>query len=297
MKREWFADKAWCDHCHKPFVKENSTLLRHLQRHNKKELHDGVAHEETSTDLAHNETEIKKRGAFRMPGRSKVTEVIDETHAIMLVKLKALLQQSFSVSLTTDAAKMPTGDYYVAVTCHWISMDWCLMPKPPQSWGLLNMKWADLPTPVSSMHEFVLRDMNRHWDVVAVGAVLTAAVLPQSKHRRFEDCDFLDADEELDLNSASAAQANESNDLRREVKDEFDAWLSVPETRLVNTTSPIDPLAKWKLLDSRFPRISKLARNYFAIPASSAPSERVFSRAKLIQQRQRWNLLSDWKRA
>ena len=62
-----------------------------------------------------------------MPGRSKVTEVIDETHAKMLFKLKVLLQQSSSVSLTTDAAKMPTGDSYVAVTCHWISMDWCLM--------------------------------------------------------------------------------------------------------------------------------------------------------------------------
>ena len=31
------------------------------------------------------------------------------------------------MSLTTDAAKMPTGDSYVAVTCHWISTDWCLM--------------------------------------------------------------------------------------------------------------------------------------------------------------------------
>ena len=59
----------------------------------------------------------------------------------------------------------------------------------------------------------------------------------------------------------------------------------------VNATSPIDPLAWWKLHDSRFPRISKLARKYLAIPASSAPSERVFCRAKLIQQRQRWKLL------
>ena len=83
-----------------------------------------------------------------------------------------------------------------------------------------------------------------------------------------------------------------SNDLRRKVKDEFDAWFSVPETRQVNATSPIDPLAWWKLHGSRFPRISKLAIKYrLAIPASSAPSERVFSRAKLIQQRQRWNLL------
>ena len=45
----------------------------------------------------------------------------------MLLRLKALLQQTTSVSLTTDVAKMPTGDFYVAVTCHWISTNWCLM--------------------------------------------------------------------------------------------------------------------------------------------------------------------------
>ena len=39
---------------------------------------------------------------------------------------------------------------------------------------------------------------------------------------------------------ATTAISPLSNDLRREVKDEFDAWLSVPETRQVNATSPID---------------------------------------------------------
>ena len=67
------------------------------------------------------------RGSFRMPGRSKLTELIDDMYAKMLLRFKALLQQSTSVSLTTDAAKMPTGDSYVAVTCHWMSTDWCLM--------------------------------------------------------------------------------------------------------------------------------------------------------------------------
>ena len=62
-----------------------------------------------------------------MPGRSKLTELIDDMYAKMLLRFKALLQQSTSVSLTTDAAKMPTGDSYVAVTCHWMSTDWCLM--------------------------------------------------------------------------------------------------------------------------------------------------------------------------
>ena len=210
-------------------------------------------------------------------------------------------------------------------------------PNPPHSWGLLNKTWVDLPTPVSSMHNFLLRDMKRHWHtgnvLLGMAAIVDprhkslewlkphqqhliqqqlldemfavaeipipdndenneddAAVPPKLKHRRFEDCDFLDADEEesekLDHNSDAPAHG-----LRREVKDEFDAWLLIPEVRQVNATSPIDPLACWKLHDSWFPRASKLARKYLAIPASSAPSELVFSRAKLIQQRQRWNLL------
>ena len=66
------------------------------------------------------------------------------------------------------------------------------------------------------------------------------------------------------------------------------AWLLVPEARVIDANSPID---WWKMYDGQFPPIAKLARKYLAIPASSAPSERVFSRAKLIQQRQRWNFL------
>ena len=51
----------------------------------------------------------------------------DDLFATMMAKLKALLYQSTSVSLTTDAAKMLTGDSYVAVTCHWISSEWELL--------------------------------------------------------------------------------------------------------------------------------------------------------------------------
>eukprot|EP00731_Ephydatia_muelleri_P024124 Em0016g395a len=477
---EGFADKAWCDYCHKPFElressgeqEEASLTLAYKGRESTliaKKGHIEQYFTAKSVPLIDNEHDTAmqllaqawyddllpplladslsfnkfiaciSRGSFRMPGRSKLTELIDDIYAKMLLRLKALLQQSTSVLLATDAAKMLTGDSYVAVTCHWISADWCLMsavlglsiknyidpakpknapaapinptsdlvstfrkliplcklidelglegpseadwsaakmlcqflkpfqivtdylqgekyptlgslsrkitqlmlylsrPNPPHSWGLLNKTWVDLPTPVSSMHNFLLRDMKRHWHtgnvLLGMAAIVDprhkslewlkphqqhliqqqlldemfavaeipipdndenneddAAVPPKLKHRRFEDCDFLDADEEesekLDRNSDAPAHG-----LRREVKDEFDAWLLIPEVRQVNATSPIDPLACWKLHDSWFPRASKLARKYLAIPASSAPSELVFSRAKLIQQRQRWNLL------
>ena len=53
-----------------------------------------------------------------MPGRTKLTNMIDELYEDML-KLKDMLKQSSSVSLTTDAAKMPTGDSY----CHHRPLD------------------------------------------------------------------------------------------------------------------------------------------------------------------------------
>ena len=51
--------------------------------------------------------------------------MIDELYEDIMMKLKDMLKQSNSVSLqyTTDAAKMPTGDSYVAITGHWINSD------------------------------------------------------------------------------------------------------------------------------------------------------------------------------
>ena len=94
-------------------------------------------------------------------------------------------------------------------------------------------------------------------------------------------------EETSEVNVAAGADG-----LRRAVTGEFNAWLIVPEARPHGyANSPIDPLARWKMHDGQFPTIAKLARKNLAIPASSAPSdsgsERVFSRAKLIQQRQR----------
>ena len=63
------------------------------------------------------------------------------------------------------------------------------------------------------------------------------------------------------------------------------------EIRSVDVMASLDPLEWCKMHNTQFPTIEKLARKYLAIPVSSAPSEsEVFSRAKLIQERQRWSL-------
>ncbi|KAL0582424.1 hypothetical protein ABG067_007725 [Albugo candida] len=53
------------------------------------------------------------------------------------------------------------------------------------------------------------------------------------------------------------------------------------------------PLEYWKKNEYRFPILSKFARKYLAVCASSVPSERLFSRAKRIVNHQRASLTSN----
>ena len=68
---------------------------------------------------------------------------------------------------------------------------------------------------------------------------------------------------------------------------ELDRYLNMP-----NEDKDSDPLEFWRLNDRHFPVLSVLARRYLAIPASSASSERLFSRLKLIATSARQNLSS-----
>ena len=54
-----------------------------------------------------------------------------------------------------------------------------------------------------------------------------------------------------------------------------------------------DPLNWWKINQNRFPLLARLARKYLCIPATSAPSERVFSSAGNIVTHRRSTLSSD----
>ena len=51
-----------------------------------------------------------------------------------------------------------------------------------------------------------------------------------------------------------------------------------------------DPMTWWKANDSKYPRLAKLANTYLGVPATSVPSERVFSAAGLIVNRLRTRL-------
>jgi hypothetical protein len=63
--------------------------------------------------------------------------------------------------------------------------------------------------------------------------------------------------------------------------------------RLDNLNMPISPLEWWAQHEGKYPILSSLARNVLCIPATSAPTERLFSYAGLTIADNRTNLLPD----
>lgn len=67
--------------------------------------------------------------------------------------------------------------------------------------------------------------------------------------------------------------------------EEVEKYFHLPR---ISTTS--NPLEWWARKEKQFPRLAKLARIYLAVPATSTPSERVFSLAGNTITRQRASL-------
>lgn len=86
----------------------------------------------------------------------------------------------------------------------------------------------------------------------------------------------------------TAASTSASPSLKEAIDGELKAYLSTP-----NADSEMDPLEWWKIHEGNFPRVSQLARKYLCIPATSAPSERVFSTGGNIVTCQRATLKPD----
>eukprot|EP00731_Ephydatia_muelleri_P029213 Em0020g857a len=66
-------------------------------------------------------------GTYVPPHRTKVTELIDLQYAKVLIKIKMLMANAPSVSVTTDAASMHTGDSYVGCNSTLAGPQWIMM--------------------------------------------------------------------------------------------------------------------------------------------------------------------------
>ncbi|XP_061636646.1 E3 SUMO-protein ligase ZBED1-like isoform X1 [Phyllopteryx taeniolatus] len=107
-----------------------------------------------------------------------------------------------------------------------------------------------------------------------------AAATPQKKKaKRSLGCFF------KEKGSRAAEKCDSFVNLKDTVEAEFDNYLLAPS---IDTEE--DPLTWWKIHQVNFPHLAKLARKYLCIPATSSPSEKLFSTSGHIVTCQRSSL-------
>ena len=106
------------------------------------------------------------------------------------------------------------------------------------------------------------------------GAENSAGPPPKKKVKKTALATFLDDsdDEAVDIDVPLAELSSP------DVVTEVDTYLAMPQVSRV-TTDGDDILAWWKKHSGMFPNLSKMARQFLALPASSAGVERLFSAA------------------
>jgi len=112
-------------------------------------------------------------------------------------------------------------------------------------------------------------------------------------------------DEEDQRNNAQQAGKNNNNEQQRHlnvINAELLLYQQEPSIRLYNTIEGDGgeeectfncPLDRWKMNQVRFPHLANLAQRLLCIPATLAPSERVFSNAGLTIAKDRASLAPD----
>lgn len=103
-------------------------------------------------------------------------------------------------------------------------------------------------------------------------------------------CEYDEDEDVIDFEKLYACPSTSSGSgsyLQGLVMDEFEEYLSKPRA-----ASSEDILEWWRTHETEYPTLSKMARDFLSIPATSVPAERLFSKASLVIRKHR-NRLSD----
>ena len=86
----------------------------------------------------------------------------------------------------------------------------------------------------------------------------------------------------------SALMAKKKKQPTPVARDEVTEYLAEKVTNITD-----NPLAWWKQNEEKFPLSARLAKKYLSLPASSAPSERIFSKMHAVVDKRRASLDPD----
>jgi hAT family C-terminal dimerisation region len=90
--------------------------------------------------------------------------------------------------------------------------------------------------------------------------------------------------------SSLAEKFYRKKEIEEEAEGEFEAFKSL---KVLAEHKDSDGLEWWRKNDKTFPTMARLARRYLAIPASSSPSERIFSKFGVVWEKRKCNFNAD----
>jgi hypothetical protein len=82
-------------------------------------------------------------------------------------------------------------------------------------------------------------------------------------------------------------------DIRVHIRNTVDLEMDAYKREVADATMTVDPLVWWRSHKVKYPRLALTARVALAVPATSAPSERIFSFAGLLVSKKRAQLRGD----
>lgn len=150
--------------------------------------------------------------------------------------------------------------------------------------------WAQILLELVRIHPTPLPADPEPAHPAAIPDAAPAAAVPQADPvaANFESDDFY---HQLQPVGTLAAPETVHDDVQALLTEELDRYRRVPILPFKDAAYEFNnPLAWWRDHESEFPNIARLARRILAIPATSAPSERVFSTAGLTIAKDRASL-------
>ncbi|XP_074608742.1 uncharacterized protein LOC141863174 [Acropora palmata] len=212
-------------------------------------------------------------------------------------KKKTELKSNFAEAVATDGWTSHATESYVTITCNYIDKEWKLRSNVLQTRCL-----PESHTGVNISN--VLREAVQHKLVIDVATRWNSAVDMISRYLEQQPAIYaaLTSKElrkrEKDISTLSERELTYAEELvavltpPKSEQDICEAEVSQYKKELSRNYTE-NPLTWWRQNNERYPSLAILAKKYLCIPATSVPSERVFSTAGEIVTAQRSQLKSE----